>query len=153
MALITTLLAPGRFINIRTQVAQATTGQTDWLQVPPWAKFAVVDFNLTATAGNTPTAQLRLQQTHLNNPLNDTTSANLQLNTASGNTTGASARIFYIMGPGVTGIANSIAHPASGTAALTWNAFLPPVLGLQLTLDRTTGDETYSYTLCAYFCK
>ena len=35
-------------------LAQANTGQTDWILVPAWAQFAEVFFNITATGGTTP---------------------------------------------------------------------------------------------------
>lgn len=133
----------------RSATAQANTGQTDYVAVPQWARFAKIVFNLTAVAGNTPTAVLSIQET---DPiaLDSTYNANLKGYTAFTTIT-AAAQLVVDVGPGVTGIADDVTTAATGTSHATINGLLPNVLALSLVLDRTTGDETYTYNLTVTF--
>jgi hypothetical protein len=152
MAVITAMPTAGEFIIIRQATAQANTGQTDWFVVPQWAVFATVNFNLTAVAGTTPIVTV-INIMSLDPVSRDDASAyNIaqHANLAAVNITGA-AQIVTDIGPGVTGIADDVTQAATGFSRAALNAVLPANMGVQLTFDRTTGDETYTYTLSAKF--
>jgi hypothetical protein len=57
------------------------------------------------------------------------------------------------IGPSMTGIANDVTNSATADSYVSLNALLPPLLGVRLDLDRTTGNETYTYTLTVTFFK
>ena len=134
----------------RSQTAQATTGQTDWLNVPAWAKYLYIDYNLTATAGTTPLADVTLKVPDLTT-LDDTTGVVNFRNHAALTQINAAARLLIQVGPGVTGIADDVTNAASGLSDISLNAILPPIIGVKILQDRTTGDETYTYTLTVVF--
>ena len=135
---------------VRSQTAQATTGQTDWLAIPGWAKFLYVDYNLTAVAGTSPLVDVTFKIPDLTT-LDDTTGVvNLAGHTALTQITGA-ARLVCQIGPGVTGIADDVTNAATGLSNISINHVLPDAIGIKILQDRTTGDETYTYTLTATF--
>lgn len=142
----------GSLISVRTGTAQANTGQTDWVTVPDWAKFATVDFNLTAVAGTSPLVTVvRLLGV---DPVtrDDAYQYNIaeHVDLATIDYTGA-AHLVVDIGPGITGIADEVTQAATGFSRAAINAILPSILGILLTFDRTTGDETYTYTLSVRF--
>lgn len=147
MAAITPVVVTGEYFVIRTATAQASTGQTDWLAVPVWARFATVYLNVTATAGNTP---ICLPSLLVADPVakTDTNTQVLGAATTGGVTSTGLATIE--VGPGVTGIANTVAIAGTGGTAQL-NASLPTLLGVKVLNDRTTGDETYTYNLSIQF--
>jgi len=148
MAAITTT-GDGRsaFHILRNATAQANTGQTDWVTTPSWAKYAQVYLNWSAMAGTTPLMDFKI---HDADPvaLNDTYKLDaLGWNGITQLTTVPSPIIVQI-GPGITGIADDDTGPF-----YSLNGPLPVLMGFQITLDRTTGDETYTYTLSVKFSK
>ena len=148
MAAITpvTEIPNGFYPALRTATAQATTGQTDWLIVPAWARFLVVYFNLTGNAGTTPTSIPSFQA--IPDGLFDDADA---LALFTGATITAASQHRYNIGPGVTGIADGT-DSATADANVGVNTVLPGTLiGIKVLNDRTTADETYTYTLVARF--
>jgi len=134
----------------RSASAQADTGQTDWLLTPPWANYVWIMLNVTATAGTTPTvtpAFLSADPVSMDdaNVVRVAEHANFTANN------GTAAQYIYQIGPGVTGIADDVTQSATVDSYVSLNAILPAVLGVTLTLDRTTGNETYTYALAVYF--
>lgn len=257
MATITTI-NPGSGYR-RSGAAQADTGQTDWLTVPGWARFAKVHFRPTLFAGTTPVATLTLlaadpvalddgrvikvaEHTALTGLTTSAVDEVQTLNISAGaagdvikltfnthesaaitfptggfaNTTAAQVKAALItisdwtgnaadiavvkttnayaitftgplgatdlgaitvtsvtgtgagsvaattagvpgaaltvdIGPGITGIADDVTNSATVASSVALNAVLPSILGLRLLLDRTTGDEVYTYNLSCNF--
>jgi hypothetical protein len=56
------------------------------------------------------------------------------------------AGLIAVIGPGVTGIADVLTGSATAESQVSINSPLPAILGVELLLDRTTGNETYTYT-------
>lgn len=130
----------------RTGTAQADTGQTDWIEVPSWGKFLVVQYSLTAVAGTTPTMTPSLLAA---DPIARDDGTVSTLATFTGMTAAASG--YIQVGPGVTGIADDATTAATGAGIASINMVLPKLLGVKVLLDRTDTDETYTYTVAAYF--
>lgn len=126
---------------LRTAAVQATTGQTDWFWVPKWAKVLIVYFNLSANAGTTP---ISIPSLLLAYP------ATLDDGDAAVLLTGASitAASFhaYEIGPTLTSAGTD---SATADSNVVQNTVTPAVLGIKVLNDRTTADETYTYTLAA----
>ncbi len=133
--------------RIRDVTAQASVGQTDWYRVPQWARYMRVIWNLTAVAGNTPIQTPTLLAAF--GPYDAMTDAPiLQLGgtiMTSGFTAAGTAAVD--VGPGVSGIANDVALGTTGVTYGSINTILPYVIGFATLNDRTSGDETYSYTI------
>jgi hypothetical protein len=55
------------------------------------------------------------------------------------------------IGPAVTGIADDVTNSATAESVVSLNAVLPPILGVELVLDRTSQNETYTYTMTVRF--
>lgn len=133
---------PGQLLTVRAASAQASTGQTDWMPVPQWAKFAVIFFEVTATPGTTNLTDFKLTVT---DPVSLDDGFALDFAGWNGITQiveTTAGDIVVQIGPGVTGIADDDTGPFYSI-----NAALPPVLGFVVTLDRTDADETYTYNL------
>lgn len=145
MAAITTIVGGLR----RSATAQADTGQTDWINPPAGATYCQVFFSLSAVAGNTPIATLSFLAAE---PIarDDGRVIVLAEHTALTGLT-AAADLVVDIGPGVTGIANDVTNSASADSYVSLNALIPALFGVKLVLDRTTGDETYTYNLTATF--
>lgn len=124
-------------ITLRTGTAQADTGQTDWVFTPPRATFCIAYFYLTAVAGTTPQATFSVLAA---DPVTLTDTSTVSL-TAGTQVTAAQLQVGSI-GPGVTGIAD-----ATSASKFSVNTVVPALMGFKLLFDRTTGDETYTYTL------
>jgi hypothetical protein len=136
--------------NFRREAsAQATTGQTDWINVPSWARYISIFFNLTAVAGNTPISTLSLKAA---DPVSrdDAHVINIAEHAALTGITAAGQYILQV-GPGVTGIADDVTNSATADSVISLNAVLPQLLGVTVLNDRTTGDETYTYNLSVTF--
>lgn len=133
----------------RSATAQATVGQTDWLNVPSAARYCQVWFSLSAVAGTSPTATLSLLAAE---PIARDDARIINLGEHAGLTamTGA-ADLVVDIGPGVTGIANDVTNAAAADSWVSLNVNLPGLLGVKLVLDRADGDETYTYNLSALF--
>jgi hypothetical protein len=159
----------GRACRVRTAASQVTTGQTDWLQVPVWAKYMRVVIDLTATSGTTPIFTPTLVtpsnpgNAHLDDvvtkgvpasgdaiPPTDSVVINLggAILTSDYTSTGTA---IIVVGPGVTGIANDLALGTSGVNHAFINDVLPEFVGIKIVNDRTTGDEHYTYTVDVEF--
>lgn len=152
MAAITPTAADGstRPMRVIAKVAQATTGQTTWIRSPSWAKFARITTSVTASAGNADKVCTTSLVT--TDPITADDTLTVPLGVITGGIT--STGIFVIdIGPGVTGIADSLAEAASGGSRATVNANLPDYLGIKVLNIRATGDETYTYTVTAEFTK
>lgn len=151
-AITTTVSALAGEIRVRTATAQATTGQTDWVAVPKWAKYAKVYFNLTAVAGTTPifTPSVREVPPGFSSAADDSYAFNIAEHAALTGITAASLLVVDI-GPGVTGIADDVTNAAAASSRVALNAVLPALLGIKVLNDRTTGDETYTYTVDVVF--
>lgn len=127
-------------VTIRTGTAQATTGQTDEVGVPPFATQCTLYLNVTAVAGTTPLTDFKVQYEH---PVTGE-AVDTQWN-----------GITQIVG---TTAANVVIHWGQGydTEDDTGPIYflkdeLPAKFNAVLTFDRTTGDETYTYSLVAEF--
>ncbi|SRR6266702_5696823 len=140
MAAITTIVTPkARVWTVRTATAQATTGQTDWVAIPSTAGFMVVYLNMSATGGTTPGPTL----VHLKtvDPIARDDSNTITLLTATGGLANTGLYTTEV-GPGLAGGTNIV-----NATRNVFNAVLPSLLGIQVVLDRTNTDETYTYTL------
>ena len=138
-----------RVTTIRTATAQATTGQTDYIYVPRAARYCKVHLNLTASAGNTPQLDLTLFEV---DPISVDDTYNMHLGGITLVDQNATAARYVIdIGPGVTGIADDVTLAATGNVRAAINTILPTIMGLTVTLDRTSADETYTYTLAVQF--
>lgn len=135
---------------VRSAAAQANVGQTDWIIVPRWAKAALIDFNLSAVAGTTPLADLTINSTGRlqSSGLFDDTYIYKINNHAAFTQITAAAHLVVAVGAGLTADTTTA---ATGYSEAAINYPLPEVLGLKLVFDRTTGDETYTYTLITRF--
>jgi hypothetical protein len=154
MAFVTLNRWLGKGTPVKTGTAQADTGQTTWISVPPWAQRALVELNMTATAGATPGPTLMHVRTVAPNlaavgtanagKLDDTNAVTLQTATVGLANTG-----LYRVAIGPTVAPADV----SNTADNKLNAVLPDILGIQVVLDRTDGSETYTYTLSVDFVR
>lgn len=145
MAAVTSFIRGSRRNILRNATAQATTGQTDWVSVPAWATDMVIYLNLSDVGvSTTPLMDFVLLEL---DPVasNDSTVANFAQWDGITQLTAATFVTAYV-GPGITGATDD------DTAAIyKINSCLPSVLGFKITLDRTTGDEVYTYSLVADF--
>ena len=144
ITLVTTDVGRGSVV-IRTATAQATTGQTDWVEAPPWARYCYVEYSLTAVAGTTPLVDVSILKPLESTPLNDTGA--LTLSGAFTQITGAAVLMVNI-GPDIVLDATTAATGTSNAGIAT---ILPRIIGIKVLQDRTTGDETYTYTVSVRF--
>ena len=134
---------------LRNASAQATTGQTDWVTVPTQATYLDVYLNWTAKAGLTPLMDFVLLAA---DPVAFDDSYALNLAGWDGITQlSAEATSVIHVGPGITGIADDDTGAATGDSVYKVNTPLVPLLGFKVTLDRTSANETYTYTLAYHF--
>lgn len=147
LAAITPIAFRGNYQVIRNATAQADTGQTDWFLIPDYAKYLEIILNITAVAGTTPvlTSDIKVADPQA---LDD--GSVMSLGTIGTAPTAAGTHRM-VVGPGVTGIADDLTQAATGDSAVHINTVLSPLMGYTLTLDRTTGDETYTYTVAVKF--
>jgi hypothetical protein len=132
------------YLVLRNVSAQATTGQTDWLDVPGWVQSILVTLNITANAGGTPTTILTLRAP---DPVTrDDTSDHAVLLTGA-TITAASFHHYAIAGSFVTAGTDS----ATTDSSVVQNSPIPRTLGVRVTNDRGSADETYTYTLTVSF--
>ena len=133
---------------LRNASAQATTGQTDYVAVPAWAKYLYIYLNVSAVAGTTPLTDFKLSAV---NPVTLDDGDNLDYLGWNGITqiAGTTAGDIQVqIGPGITGIADDDTGPF-----YSLNGVLPGILGFVVTLDRATVDETYTYSLAYKFTR
>jgi hypothetical protein len=128
---------------VRQGTAQANTGQTDVVTVPAWATNMLVFLNVSAAAGTTPLTDFKMQYRDptTNAAVLDFPGAGITQ--IAGTTT---ANVVIQVGPGITGIADD-----DTTQVYSINMALPSEILFITTLDRTTGDETYTYSINAQF--
>lgn len=137
-------------IVIRNETAQATTGQTDWIDTPLGAKYAKIWFNLTDVGvSTTPTF---LPSVFMADPVsrNDTYKVKIAEHAALTAFTAANLLVMNI-GPGITGIADDVTNSATAVSVVNLNAIIPWLMGFTVLNDRTTGDEVYTYTISVIF--
>jgi hypothetical protein len=136
----------------RSETAQATTGQTDWINVPEYAKYAFVFLNITATAGTTPLTDISFLAA---DPVSrdDAHVIKLAEHADLTDADGTAAQFIYQLGPGVTGIADDVTAAAAADSVVSLNVVLPPLLGIKIHNDRTGTNETYTYNLSVTFRK
>ena len=143
MALISSsVVAP--FAVLRNVSTQATTGQTDWVDVPAWAKVILVTFNVTANAGTTPISTVTLRAP---DPVTRDDTADHAVLLTGANITAASFHQ-YALAPTFT---TAGTDSATADSSVVQNGPIPATLGVRVTNDRTTTDETYTYTLTILF--
>ncbi len=131
--------------RVRTATAQATTGQTDWVSVPRWARFMRVYFNLTAITGtSSQLALLDVVPITLDDAAQNT--INLAEHPALTAQTAASLLVADV-GPGVTGVGNDVTNSATANSYVQLNTSLPPVVGLKVTNVVGAGSFTYTLTI------
>lgn len=145
--------ASRRVYTVRSGTAQADTGQVDWIRTPQGCVAVVVDFNMTASAGTTPVTDLRVLSTDPVS-MDDTYLYDVGGTTLTAqSSTGATVHQVVEIGPGITGIADDLVLGATGFSRAAINAAVPAVLGLKLVFDRTSANETYTYTLSVTFTR
>lgn len=121
---------------IRNATAQANTGQTDTVQPPTWAVAAIFFLNWTATAGTTPLMDFTLNS---GDPVAPTTTTPLE--GWDGITQLSAVDLVTVsVGPHRTALDDT---------GVDYHVpcLLPPFLDAVITLDRTSANETYSYSL------
>lgn len=144
MAQIVPTPTPGAYTVLRNVTAQATTGQTDWLDVPVWCSEILVTLNITANAGTTPVTTLTLR---VPDPVTrDDTDDHAVLLTGAAITT--QSFHLYALSPEFT---TAGADSVNADSSVVQNGPIPRTLGVRVLNDRTTTDETYTYTLTVYF--
>ena len=125
--------------TIATGTAQSDVGQTSTVEPPPWARYMTVYLNVTASAGSTPLIDFDIDDV---DPIDLTTDVDLfQWNGIT--QIAATGFVVIYAGPGITGIADD-----DTASVYKLNGPLPANMDFNLVFDRTTGDETYTYTLC-----
>jgi hypothetical protein len=120
--------------QLATKTADATTGQNVDFSVPGWARAAIFFINLTAVAGTTPLFDFKLQ--HIapdgSGAVEDADASVVQLSAAD--------MVLLTLDPAITVAANErVSVPLSTNMRAV------------VTQDRTTGNETYTYTVWVEF--
>lgn len=126
---------------VRTGTAQANAGQTDTITTPGFAKTAIVYLNVTATTGTTPLTDMKFQYVHPSTG----NAVDMQWNGITQIAGTTSGNVVAIIGAG-----NVDTEDDTGPIYFLKDA-LPQEWNIVLTLDRTTADETYTYTLGVEF--
>lgn len=141
---VATFVAPDNpwFQTIHSATAQADTGATRNIAVPPGAVEAIFYLNWTAKAGTSPLIDLAIKEV---DPVNRDTA--IAIEGWDGITQlAAEALVTVRIGPGYasTTVDDTGINYHIGTT-------LPMILQTITTLDRTTGNETYTYSLSVVF--
>lgn len=126
---------------VRTGTAQANTGQTDTVVTPGFANTAIVYLNVTAAAGNTPLTDMKFQYVH---PVSGN-AVDMQWNGITQIAGTTSGNVVVVMGGG------NVDTEDDTTPVYFIKDPLPSKWNIVLTLDRTSGDETYTYSLVVEF--
>lgn len=128
---------PRQQVTLDTQTAYATSSRTVNFDVPEWARGAVFFWRISAVAGTTPIADCKLQFT-------DPTSAqSVDVDGATFAQQTAASTQYLVLDPDVTADATGNARAAA--------APLSSEMAAVFTFDRTSANETYTYTLTADF--
>ena len=144
-AITTTVASPQAFVIVRNVSGQATTGQTDFVLVPQWAKYATVVDNLTTITGTSHTIALQVVDPVL---LDDGEVMNVAEHAAWTAATGQRMLVVQV-GPGVTGIADDTTASATADSYASLNAVLPSILGIKVT--NVVGGGAFTYALTVKF--
>jgi hypothetical protein len=125
------------FKLVRSETEQATTGQTDTITTPGFARMAIVYLNVTAAAGTTPLTDMKFQY----------------INPVSGNAVDMQwdgiTQIAGTTDGNVVAVLGAITDTEDDTGPIyVLKDPLPQEWNIVVTLDRTTGNETYTYDLC-----
>lgn len=126
-------------VVLDTQTAYATATRTVDFNVPAWARNAIFHWDISAVAGTTPIADCKFQ-------VKDLTSGQLRdLRAAAfGQQTAATRGMYLVFGP------DAIDAAGDGANASV-HGVLPIAMRAVFAFDRTTGNETYTYTLSATY--
>lgn len=132
----------GNIWTVASGTAQANTGQTTWVAPPSWATRGTIWLSVTAAAGTTPLTDFSLL-TIDPSTLDDATALNYAgwdgITQIAGTTSG---NVVIYLGAAVSGTSDDDTGPA-----YVLNAPIPSLLGFKVLFDRTTGNETYTYTV------
>lgn len=132
----------GRHVTVvRTGTAQASTGQTDPVTTPGFATSAIVYLNVTATAGTTPLTDMKFQYIH---PVS-TNAVDMQWNGITQVADTTTGNVVVHMGLG------GVDTEDDTTPIYFLKDPLPSRWNIVTTLDRTTGNETYTYSIVVEF--
>lgn len=119
--------------TVTSQTAYATASLNVDFVPPSWARYAQFNWNISAVAGTTPIADCKLQ---LKDPVSGSF---LDIDSgAFGQKTAASFQTLAV-GPTMTADATGDYRQAV--------AMIPDAMRAVFTFDRTTADETYTFTL------
>lgn len=125
---------------LETRAGFATTTLTTGFAVPAWANAAIFYWNLSAIAGTTPIADLKLQA------VDATSGTAIDIDSASfaqlNNTTGFECMVVM---PGITTDTTGNFRAVQG--------LLPSKMNAVWTFDRTSANETYTFTLSVDWMK
>jgi hypothetical protein len=122
-------------VVLDTQTAYATATRNVDFNVPAWARNAIFHWDISAVDGTTPIADCKFQ-------VRDLTSGQYRdiRAAAFGQQTGATRGMYLTYGPDVVDAAGD-GENSSVQGILPW------AMRAVFAFDRTTGDETYTYTL------
>ncbi len=124
-----------QYVTVRSATSQADTGQTDTVRPPGWADEATIYLNWTAKAGTTPLMDFKLQNV---DPVAGT-ALDFQWN---GITQLSSEALVVIH----VGLPNVDTEDDTGVVYFLKDD-LPGEMNLVTTLDRTSSNEVYTYTI------
>jgi hypothetical protein len=129
------------FKVVREATAQADAGQTDTVTTPGFARTAIVYLNVTDAAGTTPLTDMKFQY---RNPVSGN-AVDMQWNgiTQIAGTTAGNVVV-------VIGGSNVDTEDDTGPIYFVKDP-LPMEWNIVLTLDRTSGNEQYTYSLSVEF--
>lgn len=127
-----------KLVVVRNAAAQANTGQTDTVTVPGFARRATAYINLTAVAGTTPLFDCKFQY---RDPVAGT-AVDFQWNGIT-QATAAGLSVVHIGGYDT--------EDDTGPVYFLKDSLPAHQFDIVTTLDRTTADETYTYTLAVEF--
>jgi len=129
------------FKLVRSETEQATTGQTDTITTPGFARTAIVYLNVTAAAGTTPLTDMKFQYV---NPVSGN-AVDMQwdgITQIAGTTAG---NVVVILGAH-----NVDTEDDTGPIYFVKDA-LPQEWNIVTTLDRADASEEYTYDLSVEF--
>lgn len=139
MAAITPTATPGNWTVLRSETAQATTGQTDWIVPPKYAKWVKVRVHISANAGTSPITTPSILSADPNT-LDDTRAVTV----LTGAAITAASLHEYTIGPALT---TAGTDQAAASAGVVQNSAVPTVMGIKILNDRASANETYTYTI------
>lgn len=127
------------FVILDNQTAYATATRNVDFNVPGWVNSIVFHWDISAVAGTTPIADLKFQmQGPLSAQFRDLRGASF------GQQTAATRGMYLAYGP-------HMVDQAGDGANKTVQGYVPLLMRAVFVFDRTTGNETYTYTLAAQY--